>query len=113
MGYSLSWLAVRGKSSDAVRDALGFRPTGEREEFPESDLAAAEIPNGWYLIVSNRSERVAADDALQRLTAPGAEAVTCFVEEHVMFSQAAGWKDGRNNSAVVPKCHDEQRHPPH
>ena len=51
MGYSLSWLVVRGKSPRAVRDELQFRPTGEREEFPESGLSAVEMPNGWYVIV--------------------------------------------------------------
>src|SRR6266496_4505662 len=94
MGYSLSWLAVRGKSPEAVRHELGFRPTGEREEFPESDLSAIEMPNGWYLIVSQRSELVASDASIARLPSSAGEVVTCFVEEHVMFSSATRWKDG-------------------
>ena len=105
MGYSLSWLAVRGKSPQAIRDELGFRPTGEREETAEADLTAAEMPNGWYLIVSNRSTQVASDAALQRLSSSGCELVTCFVEEHVMFSSATSWKDGRKSWSVT---HDAQ-----
>src|SRR5205814_5468844 len=106
MGYSLSWLAVRGKSPQVVRDELGFRPTGEREEFPESKLSAVEMPNGWYLIVSQRSELVASDAAMQRLSSSGGELVTCFVEEHVMFSSATGWKDGSKSWSII---HDAQR----
>jgi len=51
MGYSLSWLAVRGKPPEVVQGELGFRPTGEREEIPEADLSGVELPNSWYLIV--------------------------------------------------------------
>jgi hypothetical protein len=51
MGYSLSWLAVRGKPPQTVRDELQFRPTGGRETSPESGLSAVEMPNGWYVIV--------------------------------------------------------------
>jgi len=105
MGYSLSWLAVKGKSPAAVREALGLRPTGQREEFPESELCAAELPGGWYLIVSDHTEHVAPDAVLQTLSA-GGELVTCFIEEHVMASAATGWKDGRKLWSVT---HDSQR----
>jgi hypothetical protein len=106
MGYSLSWLAVKGKSPQAVREELGFRATGQREEVPESDLSAAEMPTGWYLIVSNRSEQVISDSEMQRLSSSGCELVTCFVEEHVMFSAATGWKEGRKCWSV---SHDAGR----
>ncbi|HEV2453058.1 MAG TPA: hypothetical protein VGY98_02275 [Verrucomicrobiae bacterium] len=41
MGYYLSWLAVKGKPPQTVRDALGLRPTGDREEIPEADFTSA------------------------------------------------------------------------
>jgi hypothetical protein len=101
MGFSLSWLAVKGKSPQAVREELGFHATGKRQQIPEADLAAAELPGGWYLIVSNRNEQVAADSAMQRLVSACCELVTCFVEEHVMCSNATGWKDGRRSWTVI------------
>ena len=106
MGYSLSWLAVRGKPEQTVHEELGFRPTGEQEEIPESDFTGVEMPNGWCLIVSNRSEQVASDAAMRRLSSSGGELVTCFVEEHVMFSRATGWKDGCQSWSIT---HDAQR----
>lgn len=106
MGYSLSWIAVKGKPAQAVRDELSFRRTDKREEIPESELAAVEMPSGWYLIVSNHTEQVVSDAAMRRLASSGCELVTCFVEEHVMISRATGWKDGQLQWSVT---HDGQK----
>jgi hypothetical protein len=106
MGYSLSWIAVKGKPPQAVRDEFSFRMTNKREEIPESDLSAVEMPSGWYLIVSNHTEQVVSDAAMRRLASSGCELVTCFVEEHVMVSRATGWKDGQLRWSVT---HDAQK----
>ena len=94
MGFSLSWLAVKGKPPQVIRDELSFRMTEMREEIPESELSAVEMPSGWYLIVSNHTEQVVSDAAMRQLCSSGCELVTCFVEEHVIVSRATGWKDG-------------------
>jgi hypothetical protein len=104
MGWSLSWLATRGKSAQAVRDELGFRATDVRRDILEADLSGAELRDGWYLIVSRQTEQVALDSVLEHLSL-GCEVVTCFLEEHAMVSSAAGWKDGRRCWAVA---HDGQ-----
>jgi len=104
MGYSLSWLAVKGKSAAAVRDELAIRGTGTHEEIPESDVVGAELPGGWYLVVANHAP--VKDDAVLRSLSSGCELVTFFVEEHVMFSYAAGWSDG---SMVWSVTHDAQQ----
>jgi hypothetical protein len=93
MGYSLAWLAIKGKEPRAVLETLGFASSGTFEPIPESDLVAATLPTGWYLIITD-DEQVAPDSTLQQLTV-NCEAVTCFVEEHVMVSTASGWRDGR------------------
>lgn len=106
MGYSLSWIAVKGKPPQAVRDEFSFGMTEKREEIPESDLSAVEMPSGWYLIVSNHTEQVVSDAAMRHLSSSGCELVTCFVEEHVMISRATGWKDGQLTWSVT---HDAQK----
>lgn len=110
MGYSLSWLAVRGKTPEEILKELELRPTGGREEIPENDISSVEMPNGWYLIVSNHTERVAADTVMERLSSGGGELVTCFVEEHVMASQATGWKEGRMKWSVTHDVQKGERH---
>jgi len=111
MGYAISWLAVKGKPAQEIREALGFRPTGEREEIPESEFSAVEMPNGWYLIVRNNySAPVASDEAIRKLSASGCESVTCSVEEHVMVSTATGWENGRMKWSIVHDCDKGKRH---
>jgi hypothetical protein len=105
MGFSMSWAAVRGATPQAVHDALALRGTATREEIPESDITGAELPGGWYMVASNRDRlRLTEDAALGRLSRVG-EVVMCFVEEHVMCSCAACWRDGQ---CVWSVYHDAQ-----
>jgi hypothetical protein len=94
MGYSLFWLAVKGKSPDVVRAELKLNPTGEREDVPESPVTGLELPGGWYVVVDNKSLDFAAPTMLALLS-QGADVVTCFVEEHVMASEASQWAGGK------------------
>src|SRR5262249_31766777 len=105
MGFSMSWAAVRGGTPQAVHDALALRGTGVREEIPESDITGAGLPGRWYIVVSNRdSLQLTEDAALGRLSHVG-EVVMCFVEEHVMCSFSACWRDGQR---VWSLYHDAQ-----
>ena len=103
MGYALCWAAVKGGTADAVQSVLGLRPTGQREEIPESDIVAAVLPNGWYLVLQNRS--TITDEVLGRLSGLG-EVVYCFVEDHVMFSSISAWCGGTLSWSVV---HDSEK----
>lgn len=94
MGFALSWLAVRGKPAATVLSELSLRPTGERSLTGESPFVGAASADGWYLVVADEAEsELLAPSVLERLSR-GCEVVTCTVEEHVMFSEATGWKDG-------------------
>jgi hypothetical protein len=100
MGFSLGWVAVRGVDPGVVRGILGLRATGITEDVPESDRVARQLPGGWYLVLQQRGEHLVGDALLQRLSS-GGEAVGCFVEEHVMYSAAACWVDGRKAWSVT------------
>lgn len=105
MGYSISWLAVKGATPQAVHEALALRGTGMREEIPESDITGAMLPGGWYMVASNRDGlRLTQDAVLERMSRIG-DAVMCFVEEHVMCSFAACWRNGQRVWSVY---HDAQ-----
>jgi hypothetical protein len=105
MGFSLSWLAVRGKTPEALLEQLGLSRTGEHEEIPESEIVGAQLPGGWYVVVNDHDVRFV-DDAVLEMVSVGGEAVTCFVEEHVMCSAATGWKNGKEVWAVI---HEAER----
>ena len=110
MGFALSWLGVRGKSPEVVLEELGLRLTGEHEDIPESGIVCASLSTGWFVVVMNNS--MAAYDGsmdVSRLSR-GAEVVTCMLEEHVMMSGYARWKDGTRMTSVMHDAQHGVRH---
>jgi hypothetical protein len=106
MGFSMSWVAVKGKPAADILGELQLRPTGVRGLEGESPFVGSMSDDGWYLIVvSNDGLRILETSVLERLSA-GCDVLTCTVEEHVMFSQAAGWKDGRRLWVVTHEGED-------
>lgn len=106
MGFSLSWVAVKGGTPKDVLNELGLRPTGERSDIAESAADGVSLSGGWYVVVSNHNEvSLHERKKLKELSSIG-EVVLCFVEEHVMFSSAAGWRDGTCTWTVE---HDAQK----
>jgi len=97
MGWSLSWAALKGSNLETVCSALGLRSTGKREEIAESKIVGAALPTGWCVVVFNRTE--IKDKTLEKLSQSG-EAIGCFIEEHVMFSSASAWKNGKQTWRV-------------
>lgn len=108
MGYAITWTAVRGLSAEAIRGRLGLRGTGKFDEVPEGAVHDADLPGGWRLVWWNRFDF---DHALTMgATFPDAEVVACAVEEHVTWSGAAAWQNGRELWAVM---HDASKGPNH
>jgi hypothetical protein len=92
MGYSLSWAALKGGNVKSVCAVLGLRPTGKREEVAEAKIDGVQLPSGWYVVLFDHDE--VKDSLLEKLSRNG-EVVSCFVEDHVMFSSASGWIEGK------------------
>jgi len=81
MGDSLSCAAVKGGKLADVLMALKLHPTAANEDFPESPIVGAALPNGWYLIISQRDGlRLLVEAAAGSLSQLG-ETVICFVAE--------------------------------
>lgn len=94
MGYSLSWIATRGISSDQVQRHLGLRATSDGEPIPKSSCTAAELGSGWHIVfLSDGCDSV--DRRAKTLLAQCPEAITCYVEEHVMASGVSAWNNGQ------------------
>jgi hypothetical protein len=107
MGFALQWAAVKNVNLESICSVFKLRPTEGREEFPESDIVGAELPSGWSLIVFQRN--VISDRHLKELSTLG-EVVTCFVEDHVMFSMASAWKEGIQLWSVTHDCEKGKFH---
>ena len=105
MGFSISWLAVRGKAQQDVLSQLRLRETPNRERLPESEIVASALSSGWYLVFYSRDPTSLNVPMLAALSA-GAEVICCAVEEHAMVSITEGWKDGIKVWSV---SHDSER----
>ena len=107
MGWSCSWIAVRGKPKAALLPELGLRPSGNYQDQPEAEWSGAALSDGWYLVFSARDcePRQFKPSALA-IVSRDCELVASSVEEHVMFCSSAYWNKGSRAWSIV---HDAQR----
>ena len=90
MGDSLSWFAVRGKTPEAVLRDFGLKNVGAA--YRDTPYCGGMLPSGWFLVTHGWHEFSTNE---VRSLSRDCEVIACFVEEHVMVSRAAGWKDGK------------------
>jgi hypothetical protein len=95
MGYSISWVAVRGKSVEELQKTLGFKRTGRHDAYDKHLLTGRQLRNGWYLLMSNDCGGDLIEKRFLAKLSKGGEAVACSAEEHVMFSSCAFWTGGK------------------
>lgn len=101
MGLSHSWIAVQGAGREAVLEALGMTPGADVEGLPKKS-GLAELPGGWVLVLISDPEK-AFSPSYSALPTLG-PAVACVEEEHVMYSEARGYRDGQEVWRVVRDC---------
>lgn len=107
MGVCLSTFAIKQKAPEAVHQIFRVRATGQRGTFPEHRFSGTMLPTDWYLVCQWKHEF--SNTEMQKLSQSG-EVVGCFVEEHVMVSKAAGWKDGRQLWSVTHELEKDSKH---
>ena len=90
MGYGISWVAIRDNKENALLDALGLEKTGETEDTPDSEWSTTRIGD-WTVVWSNGFEPKKFRNARSKLKG---EVIICDVEEHIMYSSVAAFKDG-------------------
>ena len=105
MGFSISWIGFRGESKDETLEALGLVETPKIDEANESPISAAMIPTGWYIVFLNKFDHpFTTADSLKKLSA-ASMAISCEIEEHIMFSSACLYRQGQKIWSAV---HDFQ-----
>jgi hypothetical protein len=105
MGASLSWFAVRGRTAEAILRDLGLKNVGKENQ--KTPFCGGALPSGWFLVIHRRHEFTSGEG---RQLSRGAEVVACFVEEHVMVSRAAGWKNGKEIWSVTHDAQEDDGH---
>jgi hypothetical protein len=94
MGFKVAWVAVKGKSSDAVVSDLDLERTGEHEAFPESEYCIVTMPRGWVVVVNCFSFGSFILEAPLDRVKRGAEVLTCYVNETTMTSDLGAYENG-------------------
>lgn len=95
MGYSISWLATRGKSPEAIQEKLGLSGTGELADYADAPIVGRRLPSGWYLLVAKGCDHQIISDRVLAAASSGCSLVACSIEEHVMFCSSACWENGK------------------
>ena len=107
MGFSCSFLAAKGRSKAEILESLGWSDSGVAVEWPEGrDTFCADLPGGWIVVWSNDYDYVT--KALLAAASNGGEAVGWRVEEHVMVSDAWGFRDGTEIWSIFYDCEKHQ-----
>ncbi len=98
MGYSVSWIAVKGISEGEILDSIGYKKTGKFDANPaESDLAIHDMKNGWQLLIANHNDLMEAEPSWFSRLSGEAVLISCFLEEHVGYCAASGWSGGKRD----------------
>jgi hypothetical protein len=110
MGYAISWIAFQGKSAAEAAELLSLSPSGKFEEVPESMFCGVHLDKGWYVVVINEyGHKFVRERNLQRVSA-AADVVAVTIEEHVMFSSAEAWENGKQVWRVAHASESGPRH---
>jgi hypothetical protein len=95
MGYSISWLACKGRERGVLQRELGVLGTGDFGEYGDLPLVGTTLPSAWYLLVADRCDAELISEQVLSSVSENCSAIACSIEEHVMFSAAAFWNNGR------------------
>jgi hypothetical protein len=95
MGISLAWISVRGKDKDSVLRELQFAAAEERGDLSDFPLAGSDEQDGAFIISALRCDHPIVRKQTLASLSNGCTIVAGSVEEHVMYSSAALWKNGK------------------
>lgn len=94
MGFSMVWMAIKGSDADAACAALGLERKGGSLPYPDGELSGASLPGGWYLVVGDGPGYEFVAHSAHAALSEAQDVILCEVEEHVMYSSAALWRNG-------------------
>ena len=72
MGFSISWIAVKGLDKATIYGRMGLSPRGAVGDFVDGNIGAQALPEDWMLIVLDRVEHPLLRGRAFRRRHPGA-----------------------------------------
>ncbi len=102
MGFRVVLFKIDGKTVEQIHQEYEVTATEEHEEFPESPVCGAEIPEGGYLLYIN--DQIYPDEQVFQKLSQGASLIACRVNETVGSSDACCWMNGVERWMVLHDC---------
>jgi hypothetical protein len=93
MSHSLMWAAMKGAPVETFLENAELIDTGEPDAFFEAEIAGAEHPGGWYVVVA--SDPAFADAAALARWSQGARLIAAVIDEDTLTSLVTEWREGR------------------
>src|SRR5262245_13754688 len=93
MGFNLTWFAIQDVDAETFLERAGYADTGEPDEYYEADTSGGEMPDGWYVMVTDQMALV--DPAKLAKLSVGGRLIVCGVYEGPMNSIAMEWREGK------------------
>jgi hypothetical protein len=110
VGVSISWVAFKGVTDVVGLSRLGLSLTARSSSFGQERYLGRSLPGAWYLVVERKwNSKIVSSSSLSALSAD-CEVVAGWVEEHVMFSAAEGWRDGQKTWRLEHDAEKSDRH---
>ena len=117
MGFSVSWLARAGTSTQELLDISRREPTGERHSFPDVGWYLLELPNtaqsAWVVLIADGSENLADLNVSQAesLSNGGNETLHFWCSDTVMATELACFKNGAEAWSIQYDSQDAMKQP--
>ena len=110
MGFSISWVAFKGVPDVVGLSRLGLSLTARSSGFSQERCLGRSLPGAWYLVVERKwNSKIVSSSSLSAVSAD-CEVVAGWVEDHVMFSAAEGWRHGLTTWRLEHDAEKSDRH---
>lgn len=101
MGISSSWIAIKGIDQAVLLDRLSVHDTGQVVAPWRSRLSFGRSNSDWLIVCSNDLDFASKNIAA---LSSGAQALGCWLEEHVMASGACAYSDEAHVWSIDYDC---------
>lgn len=108
MGFSLSYLAVKGRGKESALDIARLQESGRKGMVDsQTTYCGTDMGNGWYLILSNDWNSPLLRNALPKIS-EGTVAMFCQVSEGGNFAACKNFENGVETWSVVRNADDDE-----
>lgn len=104
MGVSISWIAVKDVAPEKIFEHIGLKKTTNKSDWTKFEYSYIDMKNGWHLIIAYRVDVITERESWVLKLSELAQTIAVFVEEHVMYSAACCFENGKRVWFIEHDC---------